>query len=113
VRISLLNLHQRQSGGKPTLFVELLGRDFGAETNVMVDVKFVIDRGAATQEGKSVTLTPDGPVGASCAGSDLTGLHQVQAKALVGGSEVAGTLVVTLDFDKGISPPDATELGVH
>lgn len=105
MRISLLNLHQRQSGGKPTLFVELLGRNFGAETSVTVEVKFVIDKGAATQDGESLTLSPDSPVGVSCAGSDLTGLHQVQAKALVGGNEVASTLVVILDFDRSISPP--------
>ena len=106
MRISLLNLHQRQSGGKPKLFVELLGRDFGAETSVLVDVQFSIDKGAATQDGESLTLAPDSPAGVSYAGSDLTGLHQVQAKALVGRSEVASTMVVILDFDRSISPPE-------
>ena len=109
--ILIFNLHQRQSGGKPTLFVELLGQNFGAETSVTVDVRFSIDIGAKTLNGKAVTLTPANPAGVGCAGSDLTGLHKVQAKALVAGSQVARTLIVVLDFDKGISPPAAADPG--
>ncbi len=109
--ITLFNLHQRQTGEKPKLSVELLGQNFGAAAGVTVEVKFIIDNGAATLNGNSVTLTPADPAGVSCAASNLTGLHQVQA--VVGGNEVASTLVVTLDFHKAISPPDAPDPPWH